>query len=309
MKLVLGLLLATAACADVGQEDLAFDPPSRAAALDEIGSPVEATIPKEAFEPLDHRDAGGTATPLKITYHGGPVLTAAPNVYVVWYGAWTGNTAQTIVPAFIGALGDSPYWKINTTYTNAAGAAASSAIKLAGQTTDNYSRGKALTDQDVVTIVATAQAANRLPKDATGIYVVLTSADVNETSGMCSRYCGWHTYATIATAPYKLIYIGNPDRCPSSCEAQSAKSPNANPGADGLISILAHELDETVSDPLLNAWFDSSGAENGDKCAWTFGTTYAAANGSRANVKLGGKDYLIQQNWLNVGAGSCTLAH
>jgi len=41
-----------------------------------------------------------------------------------------------------------------------------------------------------------------------------------------------------------------------------------------MVSVMAHELEETISDPNLNAWYDSTGAENADKCAWTFGTTY-----------------------------------
>ena len=48
-----------------------------------------------------------------------------------------------------------------------------------------------------------------------------------------------------------------------------------------MASILAHELEESVTDPDLNAWYDSRGGENADKCAWTFGTTYTAANGAR----------------------------
>src|SRR5262249_17734567 len=47
--------------------------------------------------------------------------------------------------------------------------------------------------------------------------------------------------------------------------------------------------------------------ENADKCAWTFGTEYHTANGARANMRLGTRDYLIQQNWVNAGAGYCSL--
>ena len=55
-----------------------------------------------------------------------------------------------------------------------------------------------------------------------------------------------------------------------------------------MASIIAHELEEAVTDPDLNAWYDSRGYENADKCAWTFGTTYTAANGAEANMTLGG---------------------
>ena len=59
--------------------------------------------------------------------------------------------------------------------------------------------------------------------------------------------------------------------------------------------VLAHELEEAVTDPDLNAWFDSKGYENADKCAWTFGTTHTVANGSQANMSIGGRDFLIQR--------------
>jgi hypothetical protein len=74
-----------------------------------------------------------------------------------------------------------------------------------------------------------------------------------------------------------------------------------------MASIIAHELEEAVTDPDLNAWYDPRGEENADKCAWTFGTTYLVANGSRANMKLGTMDYLIQQNWVNSGGGFCAV--
>jgi len=71
-----------------------------------------------------------------------------------------------------------------------------------------------------------------------------------------------------------------------------------------MASIIAHELEEAVTDPDLNAWYDRRGAENADKCAWTFGSEYPAS-GALANMKLGTRDYLIQQNWVNASGGFC----
>ena len=76
-----------------------------------------------------------------------------------------------------------------------------------------------------------------------------------------------------------------------------------------MASVISQELAETVTDPDLNAWFDSRGAENADKCAWTFGTTYTTSNGKKANVKLGSRDFLIQQNWVNANGGYCSLSY
>ena len=68
---------------------------------------------------------------------------------------------------------------------------------------------------------------------------------------------------------------------------------NGVSGADGMASIIAHELEEAVTDPDLNAWYDSRGYENADKCAWTFGSTAIAPNGSAYNMTLGLRNYLI----------------
>src|SRR6185369_13400422 len=116
-----------------------------------------------------------------------------------------------------------------------------------------------------------------------------------------------HTSATLSGVDVKYAFVGNPDRCPSSCEAQ-ARSPNGNPGADGMASIIAHELEEAVTDPDLNAWYDTRGQENADKCAWSFGTTATASDGSISNVTLGSRNYLIQRNWVNASGGYCSMA-
>jgi hypothetical protein len=81
-------------------------------------------------------------------------------------------------------------------------------------------------------------------------------------------------------------------------------SPNGNAGADGMASVLAHELEETATDPDLNAWYDRRGYENADKCAWTLGTTSTLPSGAKNNMTLGPRNYLIQQNWVNAKSSS-----
>ena len=242
-----------------------------------------------------------------ILYHGGPVMLGSVKVYYIWYGNWGTNTAPAILTDFAQNIGGSPYYNINTSYNNGAGVALSNSVVYAGSTTDNYSQGTSLTDSQVRTVVSSAIAGGALPLDAGGVYFVLTSADVTASSGFCSQYCGWHTHATISGVDVKYSFVGNPDRCPSSCAAQTT-GPNGNAGADGMASIIAHELEEAHTDPDLNAWYDRRGYENADKCAWTFGTTYSTANGAKANMKLGARDYLIQRNWVNAAGGYCATA-
>ena len=243
-----------------------------------------------------------------ISYHGGPIILGTTHTYFIWYGNWSGNSATSLLPAFADTIGGSPYYNINTTYYNGSGKKITNAVALSGQAFDMYSQGTALSDSSVATVVSNAINSGTLPKDANGVYFVLTSADVNETSGFCTQYCGWHTHGKLGRTDIKYAFVGNPDRCPSACGAQTT-SPNGNAGADGMVSIISHELEESVTDPDLNAWYDGAGLENADKCAWKFGTTYTTSNGALANMNLAGIDYLIQENWVNASGGSCALSY
>ena len=247
-----------------------------------------------------------------ISYHGGPVILGTTNVYYIWYGNWSSNvtsnnTGQSILTNFISNLGGSPYFNINTTYYDGSGTHVSNAVHYAGTTNDSYSRGTSLSDADIQTIVA-SHVGHDLPADSNAVYFVLTSQDVDETSGFGTQYCGWHTDAAIGGKDIKYAFVGDPYRYQSACEAQT-KSPNGNASADAMASVVAHETQEAVTDEDLNAWYDNQGNENADKCAWTFGSTSTAGNGSKYNVTLGGKQYLIQQNWVNASGGYCAMSY
>ena len=259
---------------------------------------------------LKQAQVPSAATGNGIDYHGGPVMSNTVTIYYIWYGNWNGNNGVTVLESFAKNLGGSPYFNINTTYTDGNGSAVKNNLIFGGSTIDNYSLGKNLTDSQVWQAVSAAIDSGRLPSDPNAVYFLLTSADVTATSGFCTQYCGWHTYNVLNKTPIKYAFVGDGSRCPSGCTAQPANSPNGNVGADGMASVIAHELSETVSNPQLNAWWrGSTGEENGDICAWTFGVTFAAPNGSRANMSLGGDNYLIQQMWVNSSGGSCQMQH
>lgn len=249
-----------------------------------------------------------------INYHGGPVMgtssTNIPNVYLIWYGNWANNTATTLLPNLLSGIGASSYFRINTTYENGSGQPVIAKVNFPSnnQYNDNYSSGKQLTGSTVLNIVKSAINAKKLPSDPNGIYFVLTSADVN-LSGFCTSYCGWHTRASVNGVDIKYSFVGDAGRCPNACAAQRTSSPNNNVGADAMASVIAHELEETVTDPDLNAWYDSKGEENADKCAWTFGTTQPAGNGFKYNMIINNTKYLIQQNWVNANNGYCALSY
>ena len=158
-------------------------------------------------------------------------------------------------------------------------------------------------------IVDTLLKANIFPTDSSALYFVFTDPSVT-VNGFGTSFCGYHGYFKpsngLATS-VQYSFVGNPGTTYiGGCAAQSASSPNGNVQADAMVSVTAHELVETVSDPLLNAWFDSAGNENGDKCAWVFGTTTSTAPYS--NTTVGGAAYLVQQNWDPVLGGCYSAA-
>ena len=267
-----------------------------------------------------------------IEYHGGPVMLGPHNVYFIWYGNFSGNIALAMLPDLINGFGGSRYFNTNTTYGDVTANIANTAT-MAGALFDNYSQGKALTDVTFSNVIDAALNSGKLPVDPNGIYFVLTSPDVTLTfppsapggspQGFCTAFCGFHTSGTFGITDIKVAFVGDPaTQCPrghpgGTCSPQTL-SPNGNEGADAMASVMAHELNETVTDPHGDAWFHiNTAGENGDLCNFKYGTatvpldfssTFLALNGAHADVVLNGRQFLIQSNWLNFGGGSCAMS-
>src|SRR5262249_16015069 len=173
---------------------------------------------------------------------------------------------QQIIRDWANTIGGSDYFKLNQT-ASAGGFSISGNVTFGGEATDTGSQGTRLRDNTVFAVVIRAINNNLLPYDPNGVYFVLTSTNISESSGFCSRYCGWPTAGRSSGRNIRSSYVGNANRCLNGCAAQTT-SPNGNAGVDGMISVMSHELEDSTTDPDLNAWFDSNGAENGDKCAW-----------------------------------------
>jgi hypothetical protein len=301
-SLTIALLFAAVAAADDEDDDRKFKVPERN---------HHKQNPNPAWMPT--KGSTGVVTPA-ISYHGG-ALIATPVIYYIWYGNWNrGNgtdtpAGQQILLDFASGIGGSPYFTINTTY-NAGGFQITGKVAFGGQTTDAYSQGTRLTDNKVLAVVNNAILSKKLPYNPSGVYFVLSSSDVAESSGFCSRYCGWHTAATPSAGHVRFSFVGNASRCLSGCAAQTV-SPNGNAGVDGMVSVVAHELEEatTDADPS-SGWVDSNGAENADKCAWTFGQNQTQLpSGAFYNVTLGGRNYLIQRNLKHSTSGdTCNMS-
>jgi len=303
------LALALAAACQDAAEPVAPDAPPSGALLARRPSPHQV--------PPTGKNVGALTstvdrTRYRIEYHNGRVMVT-PNVYFIWYGSWTGQDAPTILTDFITSIGGSRYFAINTLYRDASNAAPNGGVIYGGSVFDNYSHGPALSDADIADVVFQAITNFALPLDAIGIYAVLASSDVRASSGAdVSGSCAFHQQTSVLGTQVSYIYIGDPNRTPTLCAPQTL-GPNStvagNAGPDAMVSLLASELSNVVTDPALSAWYDRLGLEQADKCAWTYGQTYLAANGALANVRLGTHDYLLQQLWVPTRSGGfCALA-
>ena len=262
--------------------------------------------------------AGAVAAAINpISYHGGSVMTAVSKIVIIWYGDWN-QTNKIDTPAGQQIIRDAIYGLsvqnstynysgITTRYASNLGPysqtggayvtqVSSPVINEFTQTTSKTYGSKILSDASVFSLVRAYAGSG----DSNAIYLVLSSSDIAESSGFLTKYCGWHTYGSTGANLIKYGFIGNPSKSLSACAVQSI-SPNGNAAVDAMVSIIAHELVETVTDPLLNAWYNPSGSENSDMCAWTFGSqTNFSSSGAYWNVSLptsGGQTrrYLLQR--------------
>ncbi len=270
---------------------------------------------------------GGGGTNTGIYYHGGPVLQSGTKVVAIYWasspiytsgpsagtkGAGTGD--GSLVGSFLRSLGGSPYFNINSTYTDAGANHIVNSVSYVAYWANNTNvpaDGATVTDAQMVAMLQSGFDSGNLTYDANTLYAIFTPGTVNLGGGFGTQYCAYHTHGTVSVGGSKtVLYAAMPYdfAYPSGCTEGGAPS-NVDAGAYYEVNTLAHEVEETTTDLMGNAWYDHRGYENADKCAWTFGTTYTTASGGTANMNLGGQDYLIQRNWINAGSGGCALAY
>jgi hypothetical protein len=203
------------------------------------------------------RSAQANSTSNGIQYGGGPVmnLPSGTNVYFIWYGDWSVNPgAKPILTDFVQRLGGSPYFNINTTYYDIDKAGQQdpvfNKVNYGASVNDNYSMGQSLSDFDVFVVVGNHMGVD-LPIDTNGVYFVLTSPDVSEQE-FATVFCAWHNNGIYSNPgvsyDIKVAFVGDPHNFFHLCGVQNP-SPNNNPDADSMATFVAHELEESVTDP------------------------------------------------------------
>jgi hypothetical protein len=259
-------------------------------------------------------------TDLRMIYHDGVVMRGLPAAYLIYYGDWPTNGSATsqILTEFLANIGSSPYLMINTTYPDGLDLAPSGGLIYGGAAVDrSYAHGTHLTPVDLEAIVDDQLLNARLPADLEAVYIIVTSPDIDaDYTGFCSPgVAPFHSTADYQGATLEYVFIGNPTRCPEIAAPQYVvadgslrPTPNGDFVGDAMVANLASALNSTITNPRGDGWFDRFGVESGEKCLNQFGQTYVTQNGAQANVRLGQRDFLLHENWVNSDIGYCAMA-
>jgi len=250
-----------------------------------------------------------------ITYHGGPVILAQKVAAIYWSAGtiYTGGPAAgttgpgandgSLVGFFLNHVGGSQYYGINTTYYNGSNTHVQNSVTYTQYWASNSgvpASGSNVSLSALQSKILAGFSSGALTWDANTVYLIFTDPGVDQDNMFGSgQACAEHwSFTWILGRVVKaaaMPYVGNV----TGCHFDPADgSPNDDPAAEAVINVSAHEIEETNTDPQpLTAWYDAQGFENADKCAWLPGVTDTTANGATVNTNIGGRDFLIQQNW------------
>ena len=176
-----------------------------------------------------------------------------------------------------------------------------------------------LDDAQLQSQINTVTSAHGLPHNLSHIYVLLlpkavescfNAGSTTTSSNQCTinhnpsaAYCAYHSdsssSAIYANMPFPIYQSGTGFTCGPEGTLGAVESPNNNPDADVEISPTSHEINEAITDPdTSTGWYDSSGFENGDECAYIFGATSGTA-GHLYNQVINGGHFLTQEEFSN----------
>jgi hypothetical protein len=225
-----------------------------------------------------------------MTYHGGKIMPTAVSKAIFWGPSWSNSTFAgdkiTGLDSFYTGHSNSNYARTVDEYTGTNGTVAPTTTHQGHVIDTSTATGGANTSAILAEVCKQITAGNIVPDaGGNGYYPVYT--DVKRGN---AGYCAYHSAGTCGGKAVQFAFFFNLDG-DAGCDPQDTTTGHSQ-GLAALANVTAHEMSEARSDPTSpGAWYDSSGEENGDKCAWTFNVaSVTIANGTK---------WKLQGEWSN----------
>ena len=222
-----------------------------------------------------------------MTFHGGTVLTTTTAQAIFWGTSWATNAGDKIsgIDTWYEGFGGSNYAKTSDEYSGSNGQVGAS-VSYGGHFVDGTRASGGGSTSAIL-----AEVCKVIPNPASnGYYAVYTDLPRK------GNYCAYHSWGSCGSTQVQFAFFWKLDG-DAGCDPQSTVSGESQ-GLAALANVSGHELSEARTDPRGDGWFDASGAENGDKCAWTFNVP---------SVKFSnGTFWKIQGEWSNQAYNSST---
>jgi hypothetical protein len=225
----------------------------------------------------------------QLVYHTGPVMTAGAYVEPIFWGPRWSDTSfaadkKAGIQTFYEGMNQSPYEATNTEYTQTGDTHVGTTVTFGSSHVDLSDAVKNGSRTSPILAEVCSQVGNNVRTN--GYYPVY----IDQPRGHAG-YCAWHSAGTCSNGTtIQFAFFFNLDG-DAGCDPDDTSGLHSQ-GLAALANVSGHELSEALTDPRLNAWYDASGAENSDKCAWVFGTPLLSfTNGSQ---------WKVQGNWSNV---------
>lgn len=228
------------------------------------------------------RGGGGVSL---LAWHNGALMNDVRVVPIYWGVSWSNAAYQgdkvSGLDTFYGGLNNTSYMGTNTEYTGSGGTRFSGSVSFGGHVIDASAGPRNAPKTSAVLAEVCKAIANPV---ANGYYPVYT-----DTPRGHAGYCAWHSYGACNGVPVQFGFFFDLNGDPG-CDPGAPQYGHSQ-GLSALANVSGHEISETVTDPRNGGWWDASGAENADKCAWTFNPAGA--------VNVGGQSWKIQGNFSN----------
>jgi hypothetical protein len=232
---------------------------------------------------------GARARNPNMTYHGGKIMTTVVSKAIFWGTSWATYSGDKItgIDDWYNGHNQSNYAKTVNEYTGSNGQVGSDTLTHQGHVIDTSTASGGNSALTILNEVCKQISVGNIVADHNGNGYYPVYSDVKRGN---AGYCAWHSAGTCNGNLVQFAFFFNLDG-DAGCDPQDTSGLHSQ-GLAALVNVTGHEISEARSDPSSpGAWYDSGGAENGDKCAWTFGAPLVTFSN--------GNQWKIQGEWSN----------